>query len=81
MNDATLRAALVSLLKGGVAHLTLDGALEGFRAHPARQTPPPASTRSGNLWSICVPTRRTFLRYTTDPAWESPPWPEALLAG
>ena len=75
MNNKVLRAALVSLLRGGGAHLTLDGALEDLEPTLRAKRPPGLHS----VWELTEHMRITqedLLRYTTDPAWESPPWPE-----
>ena len=75
MNDAALRASLVSLLRGGVAHLTLDGVLEGLE--PALRTKRPPGLHS--VWELVEHMRidqEDLFRYAVDPAWEPPPWPE-----
>ena len=75
MNDAALRAALVSLLKGGVAHLTLDGALSGLE--PTRRTERPPGLHS--VWELVEHMRidqEDLLRYATDPHLDAAPWPE-----
>ncbi len=75
MNDAALRAALVSLLRGGVAHLTLDGVLEGLGSTLRAQRPPGLHS----VWELVEHMRidqEDLFRYAVDPAWEPPPWPE-----
>ncbi len=75
MNDATLRAALVSLLRGGVAHLTLDGALEGLEPTLRAKRPPGLHS----VWELVEHMRidqEDLLRYAVDPTWTPPPWPE-----
>lgn len=76
MNDAILRQNLVELLRGGHAHLTPAQALAGL--DPAlRHVCPPNSAHS--VWEELEHMRlaqEDILRYTLDPTWVSPPFPE-----
>jgi uncharacterized damage-inducible protein DinB len=77
MNDAVLREQLVELLKGGQAHLTLDEAL-------ANLDPKLRSVRAGgsnSIWAELEHMRiaqEDILRYTLDPNWESPAFPDGF---
>lgn len=71
-----MRDNLLKLLKGGQAHLTVKKALEGlgFKTRVIRF---PASGHSiyEELEHMRL-AQEDILRYTLDPAWESPQWPE-----
>ena len=75
MDDAALREEVVKLLRGAQAHVTLDYALEGlspeWRAH--RQP------GLHSIWQLLEHMRvaqEDILRYTLDPGWTSPAWPD-----
>ena len=76
MDDETLRKNLVELLKGGQAHTTFEEALRDV--DPAVRNRPP----SDGLPSVYEElehmriAQEDILRYTLDPGWQSPPWPE-----
>jgi uncharacterized damage-inducible protein DinB len=75
MNDTAFREQLVALLTKGQAHVTLGGALRdlapalrGRRAAPGLHS----------IWEEMQHLRlaqEDILRFTLDPAWESPPFP------
>jgi len=76
MNDARLRKDLIELLRGGSAHLAPERAFTGL---PARLR----ATRPGRglhtIWELLEHLRlaqEDILRYTLEPGWSSPPWPE-----
>jgi len=76
MNDSVLREQLVEFLKGGQAHLTLDEALAGLdpRLRDAR-------AGSSSVWAELEHMRlgqQDILRYTLDPKWESPRFPDGF---
>jgi hypothetical protein len=76
MNDAVVRRQLVELLTGGHAHLTVEAALRGL-APKLRGRRPARGTHS--IYEELEHMRRAqedILRYTLDPAWRSPPFPE-----
>ncbi len=75
MNEAALRNDLIESLKGASAHVGPERALEGVTASLAVVRP------SGlhSIWEHLEHMRlaqEDILRYTTDPAWKSPPWPD-----
>ena len=77
MNDSVLREQLVELLNGGQAHLTLDQAL-------ANLDPKLRDSRVGgsnSVWAELEHMRigqADILRYTLDPKWESPKFPDGF---
>ncbi len=76
MNDTALRKNLVELLRGGEAHLTVQKALEGLS--PKLRNVRPASGLH-SVWEELEHMRiaqEDILRYTLDPSWSSPPWPD-----
>ena len=76
MEDKSLRDALTQLLRGGEAHLGIDKALDGLRSE-LRGVRPVQGTYS--VWELLEHMRiaqEDILRYTIDPSWESPDWPE-----
>ncbi len=76
MNEAALRKDLVELLQGGQAHLTVQEALKGLRPE-LRHLRPASGLHS--VWEELEHMRiaqQDILRYTLDPSWSSPPWPD-----
>jgi uncharacterized damage-inducible protein DinB len=77
MNDGVLREQLVELLKGGQAHLTLDEALNEL-------DPKLRNVRAGgsnSIWAELEHMRiaqEDILRYTLDPKWKSPEFPDGF---
>jgi hypothetical protein len=76
MDDERLRRQVVDLLRGGGAHMTWDEALDGLR--PAHRA---AEPRRGlhTIWQLLEHARiaqEDILRYTLEPGWRSPKWPE-----
>jgi uncharacterized damage-inducible protein DinB len=76
MNDTKLRENLVELLESGHAHTTAEVALKGVK--PENRSARPAESVH-SVWEELEHMRlaqEDILRYTLDPAWQSPPWPE-----
>lgn len=76
MNERALRRTVVALLRGKEAHLDLEAALGGLE--PALRARRPVSG-AHSVWDLIEHMRiaqEDILRYTLDPAWRSPPWPE-----
>ena len=76
MDDSVLREQLVELLQGGEAHVKTDAALANV-APQFRNVSPPADVHS--VWEDLEHMRiaqHDILRYTLDPSWTSPEWPE-----
>jgi uncharacterized damage-inducible protein DinB len=76
MDEERLRRQVVELLRGGGAHATWDEALDGLP--PAHRA---AEPRRGlhTIWQLVEHARiaqEDILRYTLDPGWVSPKWPE-----
>ena len=73
--DETLREEVVKLLRGAQAHVTLEYALEDlspeWRAH--------RHPGLHSIWQLLEHMRvaqEDILRYTEDPTWTSPAWPD-----
>ena len=76
MKDDVLRKNLVDLLQGGQAHVTPKNVLSGIR--PELRTVRPAAGLH-SIWEELEHIRiaqEDILRYTLDPSWQSPPWPD-----
>jgi hypothetical protein len=76
MDDQVLRLALVSLLTQGHAHVGLDKALAGLDANLRGRRPKPEIP---SVWEELEHMRiaqEDILRYSLDPAWKSPEFPE-----
>jgi len=76
LEDKCLRDALTQLLGGGEAHLGLEKALDGLRPE-LRHVRPTEGTYS--VWELLEHMRiaqEDILRYTIDPSWKSPDWPD-----
>ncbi len=76
MDDTRLRAELTELLRGGNAHATWEKALSSLA--PAHRAAAPARGQH-SVWQLLEHVRiaqEDILRYTLDPGWKSPEWPE-----
>jgi len=76
MDDSVLREQLAELLRGGEAHAKADAALANVNPQ-FRNVRPPADVHS--VWEELEHMRiaqQDILRYTLDPSWTSPEWPE-----
>jgi uncharacterized damage-inducible protein DinB len=76
MDDQVLRHALLEVLTGGHAHVTVEKALAGLDPGLRGKRPKP---KVHSVWEELEHMRiaqEDILRYTLDPAWKSPAWPE-----
>jgi uncharacterized damage-inducible protein DinB len=76
MEDSVLRKQLVELMRGGEAHVKVETALADVNPQ-RRNVRPSADTHS--VWEELEHMRiaqEDILRYTLDPSWRSPEWPE-----
>jgi uncharacterized damage-inducible protein DinB len=76
MVESALRENVVELLKAGHAHVALKDALEGLLVEN-RHVKPAAGTHS--VWEELEHMRiaqEDILKYTLDPSWKSPKWPD-----
>ncbi len=75
MTADALRLTVLELLRGKQAHASLEDALSGLL--PEWRTHHPPGLHS--IWQLVEHIRITqedIVRYTLDPQWRSPPWPE-----
>jgi uncharacterized damage-inducible protein DinB len=75
-DDKAFREQLVALLTKGQAHVTLGGALRDLAPEWRGRRPAPGIH---SIWEELTHVRiaqEDILRYTLDPAWKSPPFPE-----
>ena len=71
-----LREQLVGLLGGGEAHIKTEKALDGISANLRNVRPLPDAH---SIWEELEHLRiaqEDILRYTLDPEWKSPAWPD-----
>ncbi|MEK6288115.1 MAG: DinB family protein [Acidobacteriota bacterium] len=76
MTDSVLREQLVKLLRGGEARVKAETALADVNPK-LRNVRPGADVHS--VWEVLEHLRiaqEDILRYTLDPSWKSPEWPE-----
>jgi uncharacterized damage-inducible protein DinB len=76
MNDNLMRKNLVELLKGGHAHVNFKDAVNGLKPKN-RNIRPEGDLHS--VWELLEHIRiaqEDILRYTLDPNWISPKWPD-----
>lgn len=76
MREQQFRQNLIELLKGGQAHASVKDILEGIHA-PTRNTRPIGMQHT--IWELLEHLRlaqEDILRYTLNPNWVSPPFPE-----
>ncbi len=76
MDDASLRKIVLDLLKGGNAYAPIEKVLDGIKAKNRDARP---ADRIHSAWEELEHMRiaqEDILRYTLDPAWQSPSWPE-----
>lgn len=78
MTSEKARTDLVNLLASHQAHVTMEDAVKDVR--PESRTRPPAPGMH-TLWDLIEHIRivqEDILRYTLDPSWESPAWPDKV---
>ena len=76
MKDKILRDHLVKLLKGGQAFVTFDNAMKNVKPELRNKRP---SKEIHSVWENLEHMRiaqEDILKYSIDPKWESPDWPE-----
>ena len=76
MNDQTLRKELIDLLKGGQAHSTLKEVLKGLTPELSNKHPQKGIRSVYEELEHMGIAQEDILRYTLDPSWESPQWPD-----
>ncbi len=78
MNDNALRKELIELLKGGQAHATLEDVLNGLKPELCNKRPQQGTRSVYEELEHMRLAQEDILRYTLDPAWESPEWPDGF---
>jgi hypothetical protein len=76
MDESVLRSQLVELLREGQAHVKAESALANVGAQFRNVRPAP---EVHSVWEELEHLRiaqEDILRYTIDPLWESPKWPD-----
>ncbi len=76
MNDNLMRKNLVELLKGGHAHASLKNSIDGLDPKNRNKRP---NKDLHSVWELLEHIRigqEDILRYTLDPNWKSPKWPD-----
>lgn len=76
MNEASFRNCLDELLKGGSAHVSAKDAVEGLEGKNRTARPAGAKYSIWELFEHMRISQEDILRYTLDPKWRSPKWPE-----
>ena len=75
-NPTILREHLVELLTGAHAHVSLKQALAGLAPTLRGRRPDPSGHSIYEELEHMRLAQEDILRYTVDPAWNSPSWPE-----
>lgn len=78
MNDKVLRKGLIELLKGGQAHATLDEVLNDLKPELCNKRPQQGTRSVYEELEHMRLAQEDILRYTLDPAWISPEWPDGF---
>jgi hypothetical protein len=76
MNDQSLREQLVSLLKGGNAHLDFDAAVKGLPVELRGKRPKGSPHSPWELLEHLRIAQRDILEFSRDASHQSPKWPE-----
>ncbi len=78
MDDKILRKELIELLKGGQAHSTLQEVLKGLTPELCNKHPQEGIRSAYDELEHMRLAQEDILRYTIDPSWESPEWPDGF---
>jgi uncharacterized damage-inducible protein DinB len=78
MNDKALRKELIELLKGGQAHSTLEEVLRDLSPELCNRQPQEGIRSAYEELEHMRLAQEDILRYTIDPSWESPEWPDGF---
>ncbi len=76
MSDKLMRKNLVELLEGGHAFVTLEQAVKDLKPENRNSRPAEGVHSVYELLEHMRLAQEDILRYTLDPEWVSPPWPE-----
>jgi len=78
MYDKALRRELIELLKGGQAHYTLKEVLKDLKPQLCDKRPQEGVRSVYEELEHMRLAQEDILRYTLDPDWESPEWPDGF---
>ena len=78
MDDKALRKDLIELLKGGQAHATLEEVLNDLKPELCNKRPQQGTRSVYEELEHMRLAQEDILRYTLDPAWKSPEWPDGF---
>jgi uncharacterized damage-inducible protein DinB len=78
MDDKALRKELIELLKGGQAHSTLEEVLNDLKPELCNKRPLGITRSVYEELEHMRLAQEDILRYTLDPAWKSPEWPDGF---
>ena len=78
MNDKALRKDLIELLKCGQAHSTLEEVLKDLTPKLCNKHPQEGIRSVYEELEHMRLAQEDILRYTLDPTWESPEWPDGF---
>ncbi len=78
MDDKALRKDLIELLKGGQAHSTLEEVLKDLKPELCNKRPQEGTRSVYEELEHMRLAQEDILRYTLDPTWESPEWPDGF---
>jgi len=73
-----LRKDLIELLKGGQAHATLEEVLNDLKPELCNKRPQQGTRSVYEELEHMRLAQEDILRYTLDPAWKSPEWPDGF---
>jgi uncharacterized damage-inducible protein DinB len=76
MDDKALRKNLIELLKGGQAHITLEEVLKDLKPELCNVRPQEGVHSAYEEIEHMRIAQEDILRYTLNPIWESPEWPD-----
>ncbi len=78
MDDKTFRKDLIELLKGGQAHSTLEEVLKDLKPELCNRHPQKGIRSVYEELEHMRIAQEDILRYTLNPSWESPEWPDGF---
>jgi len=76
MNDSIFRKNLIEMLQGEPAHVGVKNAMEGINPEILNVRPLEGLHSIWELFEHLRISQEDILRYTLDPKWVSPSWPE-----
>ena len=78
MDDKVLQNELIELLKGGQAHCTLEEVLQNLKTGLCDKRPLKGTRSVYEELEHMRLAQEDILRYTLDPTWISPEWPDGF---